>query len=862
MKINKILAAGVAATLAVTSLSAVVSAEVQTKTFDVYRTTASFWNSSIKFNADVNKKIAQKLSQVENGSIVLTQLDEYVREVLNYKGFLSYLLENGETDLYSYYAADPARYSNGQDMFVAGVSITATGYQHVGDTATVTKTFKFEHTGGAWGWINSPNGTWTLTVLDDETPIYHDGEFASYFFTEITSLQLEVQLSGQTLDENEYNYWSFINNAGDNSKRFLDIGDILVNGTKANPLAGTYTYGRASEANNGTDYTNVLAEQATDDIYKVNQPAAAVTGATAAANAGKGVLVGTPITAGEGMIGKTVPSTTALYVVDGDTLDTYTAAAADPIAALNTGAAGALDTTVTADAPVVVDNSIKTTGYVYKFNDGATDFFIYSATTISADDLTALGALATRAAVTAAGYTLLDAAAAADQKVILNPVNKDVFNDIIADAASVAANGTAANAAVVDNGDGTWSLVTVASEGVDFSAVNYTDAMSTGHLLGYAFANGGWFESKGAYGDNQTADWDINTIQYGAAPLAYWYNNANVNSGANGNTGDNGILSALNPGTSKENGWLPKTTNNSSKTIKNKIERTDVWELSNTREYQSTGQTYALDGIGNDDNQSYNATFWDGTNPYGFAGLASQVADFFNKQDNGTITFTFAADAGSTAGKWTDGVPSTEVGLKGFTSEYLNDFALFFNYRNTTGTMLSALKLDPTAGTVTFDISDYLKDCGGLTKATLENIYYGLDNGIKYNATTNKYGLWVSKVELAYDDAGVAVDANTDDDAAADDDAAVVVADDDDDDVIADDDDDIAEDDDIIEDDDDDDDDAGEIIEDDDDDDDDVNNDVDYVDADDDANPGTGVGLAVIPAIVAGAALVVSKKRK
>ena len=178
--------------------------------------------------------------------------------------------------------------------------------------------------------------------------------------------------------------------------------------------------------------------------------------------------------------------------------------------------------------------------------------------------------------------------------------------------------------------------------------------------------------------------------------------------------------------------------------------------------------------------------------------------------------------------------------------------------------MLSALKLDPTAGTVTFDISDFLKDCGGLTKATLENIYYGLDNGIKYNATTNKYGLWVSKVELSYDDAGVAVDANTDDDAAADDDAAVVVADDDDDDdVIADDDDDIAADDDIIEDDDDDDDDdAGEIIEDDDDDDDDVNNDVDYVDADDDANPGTGVGLAVIPAIVAGAALVVSKKRK
>ena len=192
--------------------------------------------------------------------------------------------------------------------------------------------------------------------------------------------------------------------------------------------------------------------------------------------------------------------------------------------------------------------------------------------------------------------------------------------------------------------------------------------------------------------------------------------------------------------------------------------------------------------------------------------------------------------------------------------------ALFFNYNQSTGSLISIGEVDAEAASITFDISNILDDMGGLVKGNISDIYYGLNKGLEYKSDIYgkaKVGYIVEKVTLEYDDAAAVVDANTDDDAAADDDAAVVVADDDDDDdVIADDDDDIAADDDIIEDDDDDDDDAGEIIEDDDDDDDDVNNDVDYVDADDDANPGTGVGLAVIPAIVAGAALVVSKKRK
>lgn len=286
------------------------------------------------------------------------------------------------------------------------------------------------------------------------------------------------------------------------------------------------------------------------------------------------------------------------------------------------------------------------------------------------------------------------------------------------------------------------------------------------------------------------------------------------------------------------------------------IWRENVKPMSRTNAYYSQNQVYKTDG---------NQTYYDsglGTNPNEFGGLASQVADFFNKQNNGQIEFHFIDPAKVTT--WTsNGIPSTEVGLR--TALAQTAFALFFNYEESTGSIQTIGTVDKDALTVTFDMEDVLADFGGLTKANLHDIYYGCNNGLTYGDPYKKTGYAVDKVTLRYDDAPAAVDPATDDDAAADDDdAAVVVADDDDDDdvVADDDDDDIAADDDIIEDDDDDDDDSGEIIADDDDDDDDVNNDVDYVDADDDANPGTGVGLAVIPAIVAGAALVVSKKRK
>ena len=860
MKINKILAAGVAATLAVTSLSAVVSAEVQTKTFDVYQTNGSFWGHSIKFNADVNKNIAQKLRQAETGKIVLTQLDEYVREVLNYKGFIAYLNEIGESSLASWYAADPSRYNNGQDMFVSGVSITATGYQHIGDTATVTKTFTFEHDGG-WAWFNSPNATWKLVVLDDSQPIYHEGEFASYFFTEITSLQLDVQISGWTLNEDEYNYWSWISNGGDNSKRYLDLGDIAVYQRQAD-TAAERVYGLASETDNTADLTAVKNVQATE-VLKSVPGLTNVDGTVVAADIGKGVIIGSKALNTD--VGSPIKANQKAAQVTGLTtaaVQFYTVGLGAAYDSTKLTALGGT-TAVTKTQPILFNGELKTTGNLYTVTYNGAPAYIYSTTTYA--DLAALQA----ATFTAADVMTTNAASANPLAILTEESVNDHMAIVPATATDIGGANTVAltDGAILIDYNGNYSYQLNAWSNA-WTAMDYSDTNSTSHLLAYAFANGGWFVSKAAYGDAATADWAIGTITYSGAPWAYW-NSTDPAWGANANTTENGLTGTISTGTARQNGWIPKTTYNAAKQVKNVIEREDVKILSSTNSYTSSGQGYAFSGntattnVDADDNQSYLATYWDGTNPYGFAGLASQVADFFNKQDNGTITFTFAADSGATSGKWADGVPSTEVGLKGFSSEVLDNFALFFNYNNTTGTMLSKLKIDKTAGSVTFDIGEYLDDCGGLTKATLENIYYGLDDGIKYNATTNKYGLWVSKVELAYDDAGKSstdADTQTIDDDDDDDNTAVVADDDDDDDdddfnVVDDDDDDDYEDDD---------DDTAAVISDDDDDDTAVNNDVDIVSptADDDSNPGTGVGLAVIPAIVAAAAVVVSKKRK
>ena len=277
----------------------------------------------------------------------------------------------------------------------------------------------------------------------------------------------------------------------------------------------------------------------------------------------------------------------------------------------------------------------------------------------------------------------------------------------------------------------------------------------------------------------------------------------------------------------------------------NTLLRQDIQLLSYMGAYNAT-----TNGGNTDGNQSYDDNGL-GTNPNEFAGLSSQVADFFTKQTNGTITFKCTTAAAASGTTWSNGgIPSTQVGLKNALGDATaNDFALFFNYQST-GSLQAVAAIDADAGEVTFDISDVLDQLGGQTKGVIENVYFGLAKGIKYD-DKDVEGLKVETVTLAYDE-------DSDDDSDVED---------------PDDDTDTDEDPDVDEDPSDDTDEDPSIDEDPDDDDDDAN--VDNADDDntdgentvivkpsDDSNPNTGVALAVVPAAIAAAAVVVSKKRK
>ncbi len=293
----------------------------------------------------------------------------------------------------------------------------------------------------------------------------------------------------------------------------------------------------------------------------------------------------------------------------------------------------------------------------------------------------------------------------------------------------------------------------------------------------------------------------------------------------------------------------------------NTLERQEIYILSDSDAW-TAGNGGAGIGGDFDGNQTYDDQHL-GTAPVAFAGFASQVADFFNKQTNGTITFKFTAATGSSSSaNWGNaGIPSTQVGIKNaLNGEWTNeDFALFFNY-DQTGSLQASASVDVAAGEVTFDIADVLDDLGGQTKGVIDNVYYGLTKGndvdVNYDGTNDNKGLAIETVTLAYD-ADAADDDIVEDDA---DDAE------EDDDVVEDDADDADdEDDDVAIEDDDDDEDDDVTVEDDDDDDASVEGTDDVVTTpsdDDDSNPATGVALAVVPALVAAAAAVVSKKRK
>lgn len=286
-------------------------------------------------------------------------------------------------------------------------------------------------------------------------------------------------------------------------------------------------------------------------------------------------------------------------------------------------------------------------------------------------------------------------------------------------------------------------------------------------------------------------------------------------------------------------------TDNGDKTLT----RQEIELLSYAGAWNATNKDYKTDR-----DQSYDENGL-GDRPYQFAGLASQVADFFNKQTNGTITFKFTAATATSSSTWaTGGIPSTQVGIKNaLGNATANDFAMFFNY-DQTGSLEAIASIDKDAGEVTFDISDILDELGGQTKGVIDNIYYGLTTGVYYD-DIKATGLKVETVTLAYDEEDDADIVDEDDDIEDDDDDIddVEVDDDDDDDDIDDDDDDVT-----VDDDDDDDDTADDA----DDTSDDVAGDVIVNKPADDSNPHTGVALAVVPAAIAAAAVVVSKKRK
>ena len=849
MKINKILAAGVAATLAVTSLASVVSAEKQTREFEIWINKSSYTAQTKTIPAEVNRDIADNLMQ------------SYV-QVLTFE------------DLNANVGAWKTAAGNNTGNYVDAITLKVSGFS---GTTKVDKEFTLKNGAKEDNIKTLPanvqanvKNKWFIVVLDKKTPVYHEGEFASFYFDRITDMSISLTIKGNdTTVEDIHKHW---NNTGSD----LDIGKIKITDFYNTDNSGhTFTFG--TNATNKTVGTSGYSDLGWVESIQATERNTVIP-------ATRGILVGSVVTANN--VGNELTQAQGTFTAQSGILNTATgkivagkiksygkpAVATAALTGVVTAAAN--ETAVTETAPIVINGKVYTQGYLYA-TASKDIIFVNRATKLTATEKATIDALA-------AGKLVSDVTAAcADAIVILNeaaaaslvapaaanmlPVayefdktqydlvtsadeTKDAAADVKdenGDVAIAKANATKLGTKVfLQYKDGTYGYTEAASVQA-FTGKTLSDTDSTAALLAYAFAKGGWYVSENRYFDGRTE-----TIK-----------------GA--------------PTTTKVYGWLPVTvknvTNDHDGTAT--IRRNDVKVLSETYATASAGAAYGTtttDGS-TGSGQTYTDAMEKGTYPIGFAGLAGQVAEFFNKQNNGTITFTFTAAAaagGNTA--WQSGVPSTEVGLIGSGAGTItSNFALFFNYNSTGGMMLSPAKVDTTKGEVTFDITDYLNDSGTLTKATLHDIYYGLNVGAhQYNGTWGDWGLWVSKVALAYDDAPAA-----DADAAAADDDATVVADDDDAAAVVDADDDDDDDTALIADDDDDDDDATIIADDDDDDtdDDDIAAVITDDDEDDtaaagtvdvvtpaaqDSNPVTGVGLAVIPAIVAAAAMAISKKRK
>jgi len=820
MKINKILAAGVAATLAVTSLSAVASAEVKTREFDMSQSAGRWGSIKGTYTSVYGTQTAgdRSYATATNRAVIRFSVGGYAQLYKNKSG--DFMLQIGNEQYYTQKkglkAADnantkPDTWQDGAnntelvwqfdvaDAWWSGAQVTANGYKYNedGSKTKVSQTAKAE---SKWTTDQSiGSNTFELVVLPDTVLTYKEGTaIAPAYFDEIESVGVSLTFNNKPIGwykddtdstDNDYDGLSAYTTSEENFKYMdmllkkivIPVSDAVVTYTvpATNNVDPTADEDAADKKGDGKEtYTsNEAHNRAIVEAQKARVSVKPAKDAEYAINTAVTMLKDSNGTAryfdpAAAAINKTAAAEVAITMYDN-----YTDAKA-------------------ATASAVVTHYIPSA-------DGK--FINFGLTGVSKDstDASVVFKVPVASATLTSTYLGSDEK---DHKDVTKASAKQVADGIFKGAKDVAGTAIAAD-----------DLVAIVSPAEPEQAVGGNTAAA---VIAYCIAHGGYDPAidlaykRGFVGEPST---------------------------------DNGTRYA----------YLERTTDETT------IKRYDVALLSYAAAYNA-GNGGDLGGY--DSNQSYKEDIYNkGDNPNQFGGLASQCADFFNKQNNGTITFHFVSPTAANSTWVTGGVPSTEVGLKNSLAGA--GFGLFVNYAQSTGSLQTTGVVDADAATVTFDISGILNDMGGYVKGNISDLYYGLNKGLRYADYSEEdgydVGYLVDKVTLSYDDAPAVVDANTDDDA-ADDDAAVVVADDDDDDddVVADDDDDIAEDDDIIEDDDDDDDDAGEIIEDDDDDDDDVNNDVDYVDADDDANPGTGVGLAVIPAIVAGAALVVSKKRK
>ena len=205
MKMRKLLATGVAASVAVTSLATVASAAEQT--FDMAWSKAKYGGQSITLGGDVNESIGESVKQATMQVVVFD-------------------LEHGWNEANKSWDS----FENWSPM-----TLKVSGSKTDGDNTTaVNKEYKVVY-GNAVAY-KLPGGTPVyyyeifgdevkekafITVLDDEEYVYKDGEFAPAYFTSIDKMTLSFSVYGETTLESTYN--------AQNGQEFVyDIGNSVV----------------------------------------------------------------------------------------------------------------------------------------------------------------------------------------------------------------------------------------------------------------------------------------------------------------------------------------------------------------------------------------------------------------------------------------------------------------------------------------------------------------------------------------------------------------------------------------------------------------------------------------------------------